>query len=121
MRHRNKGFTLIELLIVVVLIAILAAIAIPSLFQTKERSFLVTMKSDLRNLASAQEAYFSDWQTYSSSLANLGTLFIVSPRVSVSIDSATVTGWGATATYTTTTQTCSVAVTFVAAGTPTCP
>lgn len=121
MRYGNKGFTLIELLIVVVLIAILAAIAIPPLFQTKERSFLVTMKSDLRNLSSAQEAYYSDWQTYSASTANLGSLFITSPSVSVAIDSATGTGWGATATYGATTQVCSVAVTIGAAGSPTCP
>lgn len=121
MRHHNKGFTLIELLIVVVLIAILAAIAIPSLFQTKERSFIVTMKSDLRNLTSAQEAYFSDYQTYSSSVTDLGSLFILSPSVSVAIDSASATGWGATATYGATTKVCTVAVTLGAAGTPSCP
>jgi prepilin-type N-terminal cleavage/methylation domain-containing protein len=121
MKYRNKGFTLIELLIVVVVIAILAAIAIPSLFQTKERSFIVTMKSDLRNLSSAQEAYFSDWQRYSSSLADLGTLFINSPSVGVAIDSASGTGWGATATFAATTKVCSVAVTLTSAGTPTCP
>lgn len=125
MKHKLKrepnGFTLIELLIVTVLIAILAAIAIPALHGTKERSFRATMKSDLRNLSSAQEAYFADWQRYSSSLVDLGPLFISSPNVAVSIDSATATGWGATATHGATTTACSVAMSTGAVGYPTCP
>ena len=63
MRNR-KGFTLIELLIVVVIIGILAAIAIPKFANTKEKAVLASMKSDLRNLVTAQEAFFSDNQTY---------------------------------------------------------
>src|SRR5688572_16392241 len=53
----RKGFTLIELLIVVVIIGILAAIAIPKFANTKEKAYLATMKSDLRNLITAEEAY----------------------------------------------------------------
>ena len=53
MRTSNRGFTLIELLIVVVIIGILSAIAIPKFASTKERAFLATMKSDLRNLVTA--------------------------------------------------------------------
>jgi prepilin-type N-terminal cleavage/methylation domain-containing protein len=59
-----KGFTLIELLIVVVIIGILAAIAIPRFASTKEKAFDSAAKSDLRNAMSAQEAYFADNQTY---------------------------------------------------------
>ncbi len=54
----KKGFTLIELLIVVVIIGILAAIAIPRFGQTRERAFVSAMQSDLRNLQTAQEQYY---------------------------------------------------------------
>jgi prepilin-type N-terminal cleavage/methylation domain-containing protein len=65
MRTNNrKGFSLIELLIVVVIIGILAAIAIPKFANTKEKAYIAQMKSDLKNLASAQESYFADKNTY---------------------------------------------------------
>ena len=63
-RSSRTGFTLIELLIVVVIIGILAAIAIPKFGSTKEKSYIVTMKSDLRNLVMAQEGYLADNGTY---------------------------------------------------------
>jgi len=67
----QKGFTLIELLIVVVIIGILAAIAIPKFANTKEKAYVSAMKSDLRNLAAAEEAYFADYLTYSGTITNL--------------------------------------------------
>ena len=60
MRSARRGFTLIELLIVVVIIGILAAIAIPKFASTKEKAYFATMKGDLRNLATAQEAFSAD-------------------------------------------------------------
>src|SRR5687768_18608627 len=60
----RKGFTLIELLIVVVIIGILAAIAIPKFAATKDKAKLASVKTDLRNSMTAQEAYFSDYATY---------------------------------------------------------
>ena len=60
----RKGFTLIELLIVVVIIGILAAIAIPKFANTKAKSILASMKTDLRNLATAQEGYYFDNSAY---------------------------------------------------------
>ena len=71
MLRNRKGFTLIELLIVVVIIGILAAIAIPKFAATKDKAKLASVKTDLRNLETAQEAYFSDWSTYATSFANL--------------------------------------------------
>ena len=60
----RKGFTLIELLIVVVIIGILAAIAIPKFAATKDKAKLASVKTDIRNFMTAEEAYFSDYATY---------------------------------------------------------
>ena len=60
----KKGFTLIELLIVVVIIGILAAIAIPKFANTKTKAYTAAMKSDLRNLVTAEESFFSDSVAY---------------------------------------------------------
>ncbi len=78
----RKGFTLIELLIVVVIIGILAAIAIPKFATTKEKAYIATVKTDLRNLVTAQEGYFSDNQAFTSDTAALG--FSASKNVAVS-------------------------------------
>lgn len=63
-RSRHSGFTLIELLIVVVIIGILAAIAIPKFSNTKDKAKLASVKTDIRNYMTAEEAYFSDNATY---------------------------------------------------------
>jgi prepilin-type N-terminal cleavage/methylation domain-containing protein len=60
----RKGFTLIELLIVVVIIGILAAIAIPKFANSKEKAILASMKTDLRNLVTAQEGFYFDNSDY---------------------------------------------------------
>ncbi len=64
MLRNRKGFTLIELLIVVVIIGILAAIAIPKFAATKDKAKLASVKTDVRNSETAEEAYFSDYSTY---------------------------------------------------------
>jgi prepilin-type N-terminal cleavage/methylation domain-containing protein len=98
-RHRpaRAGFTLIELLIVVVIIGILAAIAIPKFQNTKGKANAAGLKSDLRNLASAQEAYFFENQTYAANASLLS--FHTSPGVVLTIVDATSSGWSASATH----------------------
>ena len=66
----RKGFTLIELLIVVVIIGILAAIAIPKFANTKEKAYIASMKADLKNLVGTEEAVYADSGKYTS-LASL--------------------------------------------------
>ncbi|HLB37715.1 MAG TPA: prepilin-type N-terminal cleavage/methylation domain-containing protein [Gemmatimonadales bacterium] len=103
----RKGFTLIELLIVVVIIGILAAIAIPKFANTKEKAYIASMKSDLRNLVTAEEAYFSDNSLmYTTSLAT--TQYNSSAGVTVTITAAAGTGWSATASHNATTVTCAI-------------
>jgi len=103
----QKGFTLIELLIVVVIIGILAAIAIPKFSATREKAYVAAMKSDLKNLASQQEIYYADGNyVYSTSATDLG--FAVSDGVTVSIGEATSTGWSATSAHDGTDITCGI-------------
>ena len=60
----KKGFTLIELLIVVAIIAILAAIAVPNFLEAQTRSKVSRAKADMRTLATAIEMYSIDWNKY---------------------------------------------------------
>jgi len=104
--NSKKGFTLIELLIVVVIIGILAAIAIPKFANTKEKAYVASMKSDLRNMATAQESYFADNQYYTTSLANMN--FTASQAVVATVTAAHGTGWAANTTHPATAITCEV-------------
>ena len=113
MVRNKKGFTLIELLIVVVIIGILAAIAIPKFANTKEKAYVASMKADLRNLATYEESFAADSAgTYFSGTA-VGTTPLQGflPSQNVTVNATAVAGppasWQASASHTLTTKTCS--------------
>ena len=97
MSQPRRGFTLIELLIVVVIIGILAAMAIPRFMNTKGKANYAAMKSDLHNLTTAQEAYFYDHAVYATVLDSM--TYKGSPGDNIVITEATQVGWSATATH----------------------
>jgi type IV pilus assembly protein PilA len=110
MIRNRKGFTLIELLIVVVIIGILAAIAIPKFANTKEKAYYTAMKSDLRNLMTAEEAFFSDSSSYTTNLVSLNNF-----KTSTGVNAPTITVgsgyWSGTVSHTQITgKTCAIAV-----------
>jgi type IV pilus assembly protein PilA len=100
----KKGFTLIELLIVVVIIGILAAIAIPRFGETRERAFRSAVTSDLRNVQTLQEQfYFDNDYTYATGLSAAGgeneIAFTTSDGVTIAITGADASGYVATGTH----------------------
>ena len=92
-RRSDRGFTLIELLIVVVIVGIIAAIAIPKFSATKGKTQISAMKSDLRNLAASEEDFFYVNSQYTPTLAAVN--FQPSPGVTLTIVEATPLGWSA--------------------------
>ena len=64
----NKGFTLIELLIVVAIIGILAAIAIPQFSSYRAKAYNSAATADLKNMKTGMEAYMADRQEYPSAV-----------------------------------------------------
>ena len=101
-KEREGGFTLIELLIVIAIIGILAAIAIPQFNQYKARAYDTASKADLHNLYLACKAYWSDDgsdQSCTTSIAS-GANYGFSPSPSVTPNSSgNETGWSATAKH----------------------
>jgi len=91
----RKGFTLIELLIVVVIIGILAAIAIPKFSTTKDKAKLASVKTDIRNYMTAEEAYFSDNNTYgdAAALAAAPYSFVFTAGNAVTASAGTAAQW----------------------------
>ena len=93
----RKGFTLIELLIVVVIIGILAAIAIPKFANTKDKAYVASMKADLKNLVNVQESFFADNNKYGAT-ADLTGKYSVSQGNVMGAITGNATGWSATVT-----------------------
>ncbi|HEX9911131.1 MAG TPA: type IV pilin protein [Desulfatiglandales bacterium] len=89
---RDEGFTLIEVMIVVAVIAILAAIAIPQLSVHRTKSYNTAAVSDLKNAAIAQEAYYVDNRQYTNNISNLTTIpynLSITQSVNMAVSSAT--------------------------------
>jgi type IV pilus assembly protein PilA len=103
----RNGFTLIELVVVVVIIGLLATIAIPKFTNTKEKAHIAAMKSDLRNLATAEEAFFYDSAKYTLTFTQLNN-FTATEGVTFTINEATPKGWSATAISLSTPKACYV-------------
>ncbi len=102
----RRGFSLIELMIVIVIIGILVAIAAPKFANTKEKALEAALKSDLRNLTIAEEAYFGDNQTYTNDQNSMH--FTPSEAVVVSITDFKTTGWAANTSHPATAFTCEI-------------
>ncbi len=105
----DRGFTLIEILIVTVILGVLSAIAIPKFAKSKEKAHLAAMTSDLRNLATAQEAYHYDNTTYyDGAVPSAKLAYGLSSGVSITLSNVTSAGWAAVTKHTNTLKTCAI-------------
>ena len=112
-RAARRAFTLLEILTVILIIGVLAAIAIPQFLRQRDNAFVTAMKSDLRNLVTAQENFRADSARYTPAKSDVSKLWRESSGVTVTINEATTQGWSATAKHTATTKTCAI---FIGSG-----
>jgi len=92
MRNKQKGFSLIELLIVVAIILIIAAIAIPNLLRSKIAANQASAVASLRTLNTSSVLYDTNYQQYPTSIASMGTGASVTSASADLIDNVLSTG-----------------------------
>ena len=100
-KEGQKGFTLIELMIVIAIIGILAAIAIPQFVSYRQKGYNTQAKAELKSFYTACQAYFSDNAPSDCSLSMVSSLFIPqSPSVQLTVPAGSGTSMeGATAKH----------------------
>lgn len=103
MKNGSSGFTLIELLVSVSIVGILAALAIPHYAAYRSSAFDSTARNDLRTVATAEEAYFIDYEAYvdcteADCSAVLPGVGLMSRGVRLQV-TATTTGFSGTSTH----------------------
>ena len=99
--NNEGGFTLIELLVVIIIIGILAAIAIPTFLNQREKGWKAAVKADIKNAATAEESYATDNNgAYTATLSDLQAEgYNVSPDVTVTPALVGTTGFTLTGTH----------------------
>ncbi|MGQ0815133.1 MAG: type IV pilin protein [Gemmatimonadota bacterium] len=96
---RRPGFTILELLTVMIIVGLLAAIAVSRFWEVKERSYWISVKNDLRTVATQQERFFSTNTVYANDIALLPDVAL-SPGVTITIVWSANNGWAATGEHT---------------------
>jgi type IV pilus assembly protein PilA len=91
LRKKDKGFTLIELMIVVAIIGIIAAIAIPNFLRYQAKTKQSEARTNLGTIFTAQVTYFGEEDVYASSIADLGWAPEGTTRYAYSITTASAT------------------------------
>jgi prepilin-type N-terminal cleavage/methylation domain-containing protein len=107
-RRATAGWTLVEVLIVLVILGLLATIAIPKFSSSRDKALLTAMKSDLRNLATQQEAWLADSGRYTDSMPP--SVWRTSSGVTGPTIALTADGWTAWVGHISTTRTCAIFV-----------
>ena len=88
MRREEDGFSLIELLVVVIVIGILAAIAVPLYVHQRDQAVQASMRSDLRDTAVFMESYYADNATYPTSFSQLSSDLSTSPSTTITVETS---------------------------------